>query len=106
MRSPDVTAVAHDIRDPWGIIDDPETARIIDWSRPVAVLMVAILHFVGGEADPGEIVAIFTVQEWGTGRPAPRRSGRDTGRCGPRALTAGGWHAGQGGCGGVAPMPL
>jgi hypothetical protein len=46
VRSPDVVTVAHDIRSPWDIIDDPQTARIIDWSRPVAVLMVAILHFL------------------------------------------------------------
>ncbi|HEX6523286.1 MAG TPA: SAM-dependent methyltransferase [Streptosporangiaceae bacterium] len=59
IRSPNVATVAHDIRDPWDIIDDPETARIIDWSRPVAVLMVAILHFVSDEADPGEIIAVF-----------------------------------------------
>jgi O-methyltransferase involved in polyketide biosynthesis len=57
IRSPHVAAVMHDLRHPWEIIDDPVTAQVIDWSRPVAVLMVAILHFV--KDDPGQIIATF-----------------------------------------------
>jgi hypothetical protein len=60
VHSPNVVAAVHDLRRPWDIIDDPGTAGVIDWSRPVAVLMVAILHFV--REDPAEIIATFRDQ--------------------------------------------
>lgn len=62
LRSPNVVTLAHDLRHPWHIIDDPEVARLIDWSEPVAVLMVAILHFVTDADDPKEIIATFRDQ--------------------------------------------
>jgi O-methyltransferase involved in polyketide biosynthesis len=49
--------LVHDLRRPWHVIDDPEVARLIDWSEPVAVLMVAILHFVADDENPAEIIA-------------------------------------------------
>jgi O-methyltransferase involved in polyketide biosynthesis len=57
VRSPNVAVVVHDLLDPWSIIDDPVTARLIDWSQPVAVLLVAILHFV--KEDPAQVIATF-----------------------------------------------
>jgi len=57
LRSANIATVVHDLRHPWEIIDDPDVARLIDWSKPVAVLMVAILHFVAD--DPAEIIATF-----------------------------------------------
>ena len=57
LRSPNVAAVVHDLRRPWDIIDDPTVARLIDWSEPVAILMVAILHFVTDDENPAEIIA-------------------------------------------------
>jgi hypothetical protein len=59
LHVPNAVAIVGDLRRPWEIIDDPETARLIDWSRPVAVLMVAILHFVSDDANPAEIIATF-----------------------------------------------
>src|SRR5450759_2322755 len=58
-QSPAVVTVAHDLRRPWGIIDDPDVARLVDWSEPVALLMVALLHFVTDSENPGEIIATF-----------------------------------------------
>jgi len=58
-QSPNILTVAHDLRRPWDIIDDPGVARLINWSEPVAVLMVAILHFVTDSENPGEIIATF-----------------------------------------------
>jgi S-adenosyl methyltransferase len=46
LKSPNVVTIARDLRRPWDIIDDPEVTQLIDWSQPVAVLMVAILHFL------------------------------------------------------------
>lgn len=62
VRSANVTTVVHDLRRPWDIIDDPDVARLIDWSQPVAVLMAAILHFVTDAEDPAEIIATFRDQ--------------------------------------------
>ncbi len=35
LRSANVVTVMHDVRRPWHIIDDPDVARLIDWSEPV-----------------------------------------------------------------------
>jgi S-adenosyl methyltransferase len=59
LRSPHTITIVHDLRHPWEIIDDPQLAQVIDWSRPVAVLMVAILHFVRDSDNPTEIIATF-----------------------------------------------
>ncbi len=49
------------VADPHGAyVDyDPDVARLIDWSEPVAVLMVATLHFVTDAESPNEIIATF-----------------------------------------------
>jgi hypothetical protein len=62
LRSPNVIAAVHDLRRPWDIIDDPEVGGLIDWSQPVTLLMVAILHFVTDEEHPAEIIATFRDQ--------------------------------------------
>lgn len=54
-----VTAIHGDLRRPWDILDDPAVGRLIDWSRPVAVLLVSIMHFIPDRDDPKEIIAIF-----------------------------------------------
>jgi S-adenosyl methyltransferase len=59
---PHAEILARDLRQPWDVIDAPETARLIDWAKPVAVLMVAVLHFVGDDDRPGEIIATFRDQ--------------------------------------------
>jgi SAM-dependent methyltransferase len=45
-----------DLRDPRSILDDPALAATLDLSRPVAVMLVAILHFFRDELQPYEIV--------------------------------------------------
>jgi hypothetical protein len=44
-----------DLRDPERIIDD--TARLLDFEQPVAVMLMTILQHVDDEDDPGKIVA-------------------------------------------------
>ena len=47
------TTVVHaDLRDPERILDDESVRQLIDFDRPVAVLLVAVLHFVPDEDDP------------------------------------------------------
>lgn len=52
-------AVAGDARDPQAILADPELRAHIDFQQPVAVLFVALLHFLRGEDDPAGVVAAF-----------------------------------------------
>jgi hypothetical protein len=48
--------VAADARDPAGIFADPAVRAHLDWAQPVAVLFVAIFHFIVGDG-PARIVA-------------------------------------------------
>jgi O-methyltransferase involved in polyketide biosynthesis len=56
-RSPHVRVITRDLREPWSIINDPVAAELIDWTEPVALLMVSILHFVTRDENPGDIIA-------------------------------------------------
>lgn len=46
-----------DLRDPVAVMSDPQVTALIDFSRPVAVLLVAVLHFIPDEESPGAIIA-------------------------------------------------
>ena len=52
------TAYIHaDLRDPAAILRDPATRDVLDFSQPVALMLVAVLHFLPDEDKPAEIVA-------------------------------------------------
>lgn len=53
------TIVQADMRVPEQVLDHPETRQLIDFSQPLAVLMVAVLHFVPDSDDPAGIVARY-----------------------------------------------
>jgi SAM-dependent methyltransferase len=55
--NPLTTVVQADLRDPQAILDHPEVKARLDFDEPVALLLLAILHFVPDEARPAEIVA-------------------------------------------------
>ena len=46
-----------DLREPHAILDHPGTRKLIDLSQPLAVLLVAMLHFISDDDDPPAIVA-------------------------------------------------
>jgi hypothetical protein len=50
------TAIQADVQDVDAILDHPETKRLIDFQRPVGILLVAVLHFVPDDADPWDLV--------------------------------------------------
>ncbi|MEV0629136.1 SAM-dependent methyltransferase [Nonomuraea wenchangensis] len=54
-----VAMVLGDARRPEEILSDPEVRGLLDFSRPVAVLMMFILHFVPDEEDPQGFVAAY-----------------------------------------------
>jgi hypothetical protein len=58
--SPGVSAFWGDVRDPRKILADVTARGLIDLSRPVVVLLAAILHFIADNENPGEIVRVFT----------------------------------------------
>jgi hypothetical protein len=45
-----------DLRDPAAILNHPRTLELIDFRQPLAVLLVAVLHFIGGDDAPHAIV--------------------------------------------------
>ncbi|MET8975756.1 SAM-dependent methyltransferase [Streptomyces sp. NPDC004539] len=56
-NDPRADAVAADLRDPATILTSPQVRALLDLDRPVAVLLIAILHFVDDEDDPYGAVA-------------------------------------------------
>lgn len=49
--------VLADLREPEAILGHPRVRELIDFSQPVAVLLIAILHFIPDDDNPGRIVA-------------------------------------------------
>jgi hypothetical protein len=45
-----------DLREPQKILDDPVTRQTLDFSQPIALMLVAVLHFVPDEEQPRRIV--------------------------------------------------
>ncbi|SEO84999.1 SAM-dependent methyltransferase [Actinacidiphila rubida] len=46
-----------DVRKPESILEHPTIGRLIDFDQPVALMLVAVLHFIKDEEDPAGIVA-------------------------------------------------
>jgi hypothetical protein len=46
-----------DLREPKDILTAPDVRALLDFDRPIALLLVAILHFVPDQDDPYGIVA-------------------------------------------------
>ncbi|WP_043258208.1 SAM-dependent methyltransferase [Streptomyces prunicolor] len=57
--NPDADVVDGDIRRPADVLSSPQVRKLIDFERPVAVLMITILHFVTPAENPAGIVAAF-----------------------------------------------
>ncbi|WP_235558055.1 SAM-dependent methyltransferase [Sphaerimonospora mesophila] len=49
-------AVQGDLRDPEAILDDPELNSLIDFTEPVAILLVAVLHFISDSDKPDDLI--------------------------------------------------
>jgi hypothetical protein len=53
---PNATIIRGDLRDPAGILADPALASMLDFGAPIAVLLVAVLHFISDDESPRGIV--------------------------------------------------
>jgi hypothetical protein len=52
------TAYIHaDLHDPQAILSDPATTEVLDFSQPVALLIVSVLQFLPDEDHPADILA-------------------------------------------------
>ncbi|GAA5049154.1 SAM-dependent methyltransferase [Streptomyces similanensis] len=51
------SVVLGDLRDPHAILGHPEVRRLVDFGRPVALLLVAVVHFLSEADDPAGVVA-------------------------------------------------
>jgi hypothetical protein len=58
-RTP-TAVVEGDLREPKGILSHPDVRASIDFTRPVGLLLVAVLHFLRDTEDPAGIIATLT----------------------------------------------
>ena len=49
--------VSADLRSPQDVLESPEVEQLLDLERPVALLLVAVLHYVEDKDDPWQLVA-------------------------------------------------
>ncbi|MFF0487549.1 SAM-dependent methyltransferase [Nocardia sp. NPDC004068] len=54
---PWATAIRADARDLDALVSDPEVRAQLDFGKPVAVLLVALLHYIPDSADPRRMLA-------------------------------------------------
>jgi SAM-dependent methyltransferase len=58
LTTPDRSiAVRGDLREPAALLADPVIRGHLDFGRPVAVFLLAILHFISAEDNPAQIIA-------------------------------------------------
>jgi SAM-dependent methyltransferase len=55
--NPDATIIRGDLREPVKILGDPETQLLLDFTQPVAVMLVAVLPFISDNDQAAEVVA-------------------------------------------------
>ncbi|HEX3788190.1 MAG TPA: SAM-dependent methyltransferase [Pseudonocardiaceae bacterium] len=51
------TAIQADLRDPEQVLNHPETLRLLDLSRPVALVLAGVLQYVDDDSDPAGLIA-------------------------------------------------
>jgi hypothetical protein len=58
----DTRFVTADLRDPDGVLNHPQTRELIDFGKPVGLLMTAVLHFVADGSDPRGLIARYVAK--------------------------------------------
>jgi SAM-dependent methyltransferase len=56
-NNPDTAVIQADVREPEPILTAPETQLLIDFSQPVGLLLVSVLHFLDDADDPWAVMA-------------------------------------------------
>jgi SAM-dependent methyltransferase len=55
--NPNATTALADLRKPRSILEHPETRRLLDFKQPIALLLIAVVHFLDDGERPAEIIA-------------------------------------------------
>ncbi|WP_370592630.1 SAM-dependent methyltransferase [Streptomyces sp. NBRC 109706] len=58
-RDPSTAVIQGDIRETEAVLADPEVRALLDLEKPLGVLAVAVLHFVGDHENPEGIVRLL-----------------------------------------------
>jgi SAM-dependent methyltransferase len=58
-KVPQAGAVLGDLRDPAAILADDTVRELLDFTQPIGVLLVAVLHFVPDSDDPAAVVRSY-----------------------------------------------
>lgn len=58
-HDPNVEVVQADLRDPRDLLARTPVAELLSRGEPVAVLVVAVLHFISDDDDPGAVLAVL-----------------------------------------------
>jgi hypothetical protein len=56
--NPDAVVIQGDLREPAKILADPGTQLLLDFTQPVAVFLVAVLHFIPDTGQAGIVAAV------------------------------------------------
>ncbi|MBX7268438.1 SAM-dependent methyltransferase [Micromonospora sp. Llam7] len=60
LAGDDLTGVVHgDLRDPQRILAEARGAKLLDFDRPLGILLAGVVHFVPDADGPGDILAIL-----------------------------------------------
>ena len=57
--NPLADAIQADLRDPDSVLGNEEVRAVLDFDRPIGLLMVAVLHFVPDEDEPAAAIARY-----------------------------------------------
>ena len=105
-------AVTADLRQPADLLADPEIRQHLDFGRPIAVLLLGILHFIADDYIPGIITALRDALAPGSyvvithiGGYVTRRTTAEEGDAALRVYAAAGQPAFPARRGGVHPAP-
>jgi hypothetical protein len=56
---PGVAAILADVRRPHDILSHPKTRQLIDFSRPVGLFAVALLHYITDDQEAEQVIKTF-----------------------------------------------
>jgi hypothetical protein len=56
---PNTAVVREDLRDSVAVLDHPDTRRLLDLDQPVAVMIMAVMHFIMSDEDVAGLVAAY-----------------------------------------------
>jgi hypothetical protein len=57
--NPGAAIVDADVREPARVLNHPETVRLLDFDRPIGVIMCTILHFISDDDHPHDMVGTY-----------------------------------------------